>query len=88
MEPFTSLTRLADGLAARGLDARENEPYQGTPEGLTSWLREDLAEDRYVGIELEAQQARVERASERGRFVEALVAATRDVLGALPAPTS
>lgn len=45
--------RLAQNLSAR-YSVRLNEPYAGTPEGLTSWLRAQLPAERYVGIEIEA----------------------------------
>jgi predicted N-formylglutamate amidohydrolase len=54
-EPERTIARsIAEGLAARGDSVRENEPYRGTPEGLTSWLRDQLPAERYVGLEIEA----------------------------------
>ncbi len=50
----TIAEQLARGLRERGWDTRENEPYTGTPEGLTSWLRAQIDPERYVGIEIEA----------------------------------
>ena len=54
------LLAMSDGLRARGWETRHNEPYAGVPEGLTSWLRGQLAPERYVGIEIEASQAWVD----------------------------
>lgn len=33
-----------------------NEPYKGTDDGLTTWLRNRLPEDRYAGVEVEVRQ--------------------------------
>ncbi|MEY4930344.1 MAG: hypothetical protein RI909_1068, partial [Bacteroidota bacterium] len=33
-----------------------NEPYQGTDDGFTTWLRERFADERYAGIEIEVNQ--------------------------------
>lgn len=33
-----------------------NEPYKGTDDGLTTWLRHRLPEDRYAGVEVEVRQ--------------------------------
>lgn len=40
-------------LRARGLEARPNEPYKGTDDGLTTALRIELAPGAYAGVELE-----------------------------------
>ena len=50
---------LIAGLALRGWDARANEPYLGTDDGLTTWLRPRLPDGRYAGIEVELAQALV-----------------------------
>ena len=47
-------TGIADRLTESGLSVRLNEPYFGTPEGTTSWLRAQIDQARYVGIEIEA----------------------------------
>lgn len=44
-------------LAMPSLRVRRNYPYHGTSDGITSWLREKLDGARYVGIELELNQA-------------------------------
>lgn len=66
--------RLLLALQQAGLDARLDEPYRGTDEGFTTWLRERLPEDRYAGLELELSQGL--RPAER----EAVVQALRDAL--------
>lgn len=33
-----------------------NEPYKGTDDGFTTWLRKHYADDRYAGIEIEVNQ--------------------------------
>lgn len=38
------------------LRVRRNYPYRGNADGLTTALREDFPEDRYLGIELECNQ--------------------------------
>jgi len=53
--------RLREALRAASLDARFNEPYLGTDEGLTTWLRERFPDPRYAGLELELHPA-VDRA--------------------------
>jgi predicted N-formylglutamate amidohydrolase len=63
--------RLGRELAARGLDVRDNEPYRGTDEGLTRWLRERHPDPAYAGLEIELSQ-RLCRA-EQARVVECLV---------------
>ncbi|MCU0788580.1 MAG: N-formylglutamate amidohydrolase [Verrucomicrobia bacterium] len=42
-----------------GLRLRYNYPYRGVADGLPTWLRQRHAPDRYLGIELEINQARV-----------------------------
>lgn len=45
---------LLAGLRERGWDARANEPYLGIDDGLTTWLRAELAAPTYAGLEIEA----------------------------------
>ncbi|MGE0788726.1 MAG: N-formylglutamate amidohydrolase [Sandaracinaceae bacterium] len=71
----TIATILVDALRARGHRTRHNEPYAGTPEGLTSWLRDQIEPPRYTGIEVEAQQGWVTRPSAVDRFVADLASA-------------
>ncbi len=63
---------LASGLSTRQLTVRLNEPYAGTPEGLTSWLRDQLPAPRYVGIEIEACQRWMDEPGALTRFADAL----------------
>jgi predicted N-formylglutamate amidohydrolase len=48
------------GLARGRPDLRigPNAPYRGVDDGLTTWLRTELPEERYLGIELELSQHR------------------------------
>lgn len=80
-EPETGFAlALVEALVARGTSARPNQPYHGTPEGLTSWLREQIPAERYVGIEIESSY-RV-TTDERGPELAArLVACVRALLG-------
>lgn len=48
---------LLEGLRAAGRSARPNEPYAGTEDGVTTWLRTRLPPGRYAGIEVELNQA-------------------------------
>jgi len=38
------------------LTTRFNEPYKGTDDGITTWLRNYYSNDKYTGIELEVNQ--------------------------------
>lgn len=51
-------SRLQQRLEAAGLDCRHNAPYQGTGDGLTTWLRLQFDDRRYAGIEVELCQGR------------------------------
>jgi len=44
---------------APALRLRRNYPYRGTSDGFTAWLRRRFTADRYIGIELEINQAMV-----------------------------
>lgn len=68
---------LAEALAARGHEVRLNEPYAGTPEGLTSWLREQIEAARYVGIEIEACHRWMDRPGAHEAFARDLAEAVR-----------
>ena len=52
-------TRWAEALRLRDpvLRVRRNYPYRGTADGLTTWLRRRYPASRYLGIELEVNQA-------------------------------
>lgn len=56
---------LIDALRAAGWDARANEPYLGVDDGLTTWLRPQLPQERYAGIEVELSQGLDRRAQAR-----------------------
>ncbi len=45
------------GLAIPGIRVRMNQPYHGTDDGCTTWLRQRFPADRYSGIEIEFNQA-------------------------------
>jgi predicted N-formylglutamate amidohydrolase len=84
----TVAARVADGLAKSGRAVRLNEPYAGVPEGLTSWLRDQLPAARYVGLEIEASQGWMDGAAALEAFAHDLagvVDAVRARLGAFPA---
>jgi len=72
--------RWADALRALdpSLRLRYNYPYSGAADGLTTWLRKRHPESRYVGIELELNQALVDGKGWR-RFQQNMAAS----LGAL-----
>lgn len=70
-----------EGLAATApsLRVRSNYPYTGTSDGLTTALRGLYAGDRYLGIEIEVNQAHVFAAAGHWRAVRrAVVAALLD----------
>ncbi len=72
-EPEASIAEtIAEGLSLHGISARLNEPYLGTPEGLTSWLRAQLAQEVYVGIEIEACYRWMDRARALEEFAARL----------------
>ncbi|MFK7990991.1 MAG: N-formylglutamate amidohydrolase [Sandaracinaceae bacterium] len=73
--------RLLRSLGGAGLDVRANDPYAGVPEGLTSWLREQLPKERYVGLEIEVQQTRFSTAWARRRIAGQLAAAASAITG-------
>lgn len=68
---------LLAGLRARGRTARPNEPYLGTDDGLTTWLRTCFDANVYAGIEVELNQALTTRpglTDELGALLADLVA--------------
>lgn len=75
---------LAEALGAEGFAWRLNEPYRGTPEGLTSWLREELSPSRYAGIEIEASQGWMDEEGSVRRFAEALARSVLTVIDEAP----
>jgi predicted N-formylglutamate amidohydrolase len=60
------------------LRVRHNYPYRGAADGLTTWLRRRHPQARYLGVEIEINQALV--ASSRWRRLQDLIATS---LGAL-----
>lgn len=58
------------------LVVRDNEPYLGIADGLTTWLRGRFSAERYLGIELEVSQGLVGEGWQRliGEITEAVVA--------------
>lgn len=51
--------KAAIGRRLRGFRIRQNYPYTGTSDGLTAGLRRRFGGDRYLGIEIEFNQAQV-----------------------------
>jgi predicted N-formylglutamate amidohydrolase len=66
---------IARHLSQEGWSVRENEPYLGTPEGVTSWLRAQIDEARYVGIEIEACYRWMDRPGALEQFAASLAGA-------------
>jgi hypothetical protein len=62
---------------------RRNYPYTGKSDGFTAYLRKRFDADRYVGVELEINQAIVGAARRwpnlRSRIVETLRGALADI---------
>jgi len=71
------------GNLLRRLDAslrvRYNYPYAGVADGLPTWLRKRYPESRYVGIELEINQAHVNGAG-WPRFQQAIIESVRTLI--------
>lgn len=65
--------RLMFQLRAAGLSVRANQPYSGTGPALCTSLREELADQRYAGIELEASHAVTQTAGGCARVAAAVV---------------
>jgi len=70
---FASLHRHAPDLRLRS-----NYPYRGTADGLTTWLRRRHPGNRYLGIELEVNQAQVALKTWR-RFQRHIADSLRDL---------
>ena len=56
--------KLALKNCAPELHVRRNYPYQGKGDGLTSWFRQRLPPDNYIGIELEVNQKHIFKAGQ------------------------
>jgi len=69
----------ARSLAARlpHLAVRRNQPYRGTSDGLTTWLRTRFAAGAYLGIEVEVNQRLL---APSGRFPQEVGSALADAL--------
>jgi predicted N-formylglutamate amidohydrolase len=61
------------------LRVRYNYPYRGSADGLTTWLRRRYAEARYLGVELEINQALVGAPGWR-RLQERIAESLRELL--------
>ena len=72
--------RLVRGLD-RSLRVRYNYPYPGATDGLATWLRKRHPETRYVGIELEINQAHVD-GGDWLRFQNTIVDSVRGLIAA------
>jgi len=73
--------RWRSALCARvpGLRVRRNYPYRGTDDGLTTHLRRSFPVRRYLGIELEINQAVLGDARARPRVTRAVVDSLAEV---------
>lgn len=78
---------LLAGLRAAGHLARANEPYAGTDDGVTTWLRTRFASDRYAGIEVELNQALLARPGATDAMGEVLGRLLRPLAGAAASGT-
>lgn len=67
-------------LAAEGLSVRQNFPYFGHTDGVTSWLRRQFGARRYLGIEVECNQRLCRHAAGQRRLAQALLRAIPAVL--------
>jgi len=70
---------VALGTLDPSLRVRYNYPYSGAADGLTTWLRKRHPESRYIGIELELNQALVDAKGWRP-FQERVAASLREAL--------
>lgn len=59
-----------------GLKIRANQPYKGTDDGLTTFLRTRYTGNRYAGLELEVNQRLVRSGGARWKRVQAALGAT------------
>lgn len=64
-------------VAGAGYETRTNEPYLGTDEGLTTWLRTRFEDAAYTGIEIELNQALATSPARAGELTGALIDAIR-----------
>lgn len=59
-----------------------NEPYKGTDDGLTTWLRSRFPSDAYAGVEVEVRQGLIAGVNARRHVGDALANALRAALSA------
>lgn len=59
-----------------------NEPYKGTDDGLTTWLRSRFPSDAYAGVEVEVRQGLIAGMNARRHVGDALANALRAILSA------
>lgn len=80
------LWKAALNARAPELRVRRNYPYRGTADGLTTALRRMFPPERYLGIELETNQA-ILTGPARGqrRAIDAVIESLADVVGRRPA---
>ncbi|HVW27623.1 MAG TPA: N-formylglutamate amidohydrolase [Polyangiaceae bacterium] len=69
------------GRVAPAFVVRRNYPYRGAADGLTTALRKIHRASRYVGIELEMNQARLGSRRDQERMARVLVASLEAALG-------
>jgi predicted N-formylglutamate amidohydrolase len=74
---------LLAGLRAAGRSARPNEPYAGTEDGVTTWLRTRFAPGRYAGLEVELNQGLLATPGAAAALGEALAGLIAPALAAV-----
>ena len=66
------VSRLMSLIRAVGLDVRLNQPYAGTDDGMTTWLRSRFTDAAYAGVELEVSHRLTDE--QRERLIDGLLA--------------
>ncbi|MFI4883135.1 MAG: N-formylglutamate amidohydrolase [Phycisphaerales bacterium JB064] len=61
-----------------------NQPYKGTDDGLTTWLRGRLPADMYAGVEVEVRQGLILEPPAQRRVGQVLADGLRSALKAMP----
>jgi predicted N-formylglutamate amidohydrolase len=77
---------LTADLKERGYHTRRNYPYRGTSDGFTTYCRGVFPASAYLGIEIEINQARLERSSRLARITSAVADCVNTALLAGPWP--
>jgi len=81
-------SRMRRALVAEDLTVRQNFPYFGHTDGVTSWLRREFAARSYLGIEVECNQRRSRVPAGQRLLAKALLRAIAAVLpSALACPS-